>query len=139
MAEMLIFLIFWIISEKYWNCLNLLLNALLTLLEHSEIIKNTIRNVDFLGRYGGEEFMAILPGIYGEEAFILAQRIRKKISSNIIETDKGNLLLTISIGVSTYSTKDKSLEDIILRADQAVYEAKQQGRNKCCSIYSNLK
>ena len=103
-----------------------------------EIIKNTIRNVDFLGRYGGEEFMAILPGIYGEEAFILAERIRKKISSNIIETDKGDLLLTISIGVSTYSTKDKSLEDIILRADQAVYEAKQQGRNKCCSIYRNL-
>lgn len=99
-------------------------------------IKNTIpiRNVDFLGRYGGEEFMTILPQTNGEKAFILAERIRKKVSSNIIKTDKGNILLTISIGVSTYSTKDQSLDDIISRADQALYQAKQQGRNKCCLI-----
>jgi len=95
-------------------------------------IKNSIRNVDFLGRYGGEEFMAILPQTYGEEAFILAERIRTMVANNIIKTDQGNLLLTISIGVSTYSTKDRSLDDMISRADRGVYQAKQQGRNKCC-------
>ncbi|NEQ40085.1 MAG: diguanylate cyclase [Okeania sp. SIO3I5] len=97
-------------------------------------IKNAIRNVDFLGRYGGEEFMAILPETFGEEAFILAERIRKMVASNIIKTDVGNLLLTISIGVSTYYTKDRSLDDMISRADKGVYQAKQQGRNKCCLI-----
>ena len=97
-------------------------------------IKNTIRNVDFLGRYGGEEFMAILPETNGKKALILAEEIRKMVSSNIIKTEKGSILLTISIGVSTYSAKDKSLDDIISRADKAVYQAKQQGRNKCCLI-----
>ncbi|MCL2925173.1 MAG: diguanylate cyclase [Trichodesmium sp. MAG_R04] len=97
-------------------------------------IKNTIRNVDFLGRYGGEEFMAILPETNGKKALILAEEIRKMVSSNIIKTDKGSILLTISIGVSTYSAKDQSLDDMISRADKAVYQAKQQGRNKCCLI-----
>ncbi len=97
-------------------------------------IKNTIRNVDFLGRYGGEEFLAILPETYGEQALILAERIRKMVASNIIETDQGNLRLSISIGVSTYSIKDRSLDDMILRADKGVYQAKQQGRNKCCLV-----
>lgn len=97
-------------------------------------IKNTIRNVDFLGRYGGEEFMAILPETNGKKALILAEEIRKMVSSNIIKTEKGSILLTISIGVSTYSAKDQSLDDIISRADKAVYQAKQQGRNKCCLI-----
>ncbi|MCL2933952.1 MAG: diguanylate cyclase [Trichodesmium sp. MAG_R03] len=97
-------------------------------------IKNTIRNVDFFGRYGGEEFMTILPETNVEKAFILAEQIRKMVSSNIIKTDKGSILLTISIGVSTYSAKDQSLDDIISRADKAVYQAKQQGRNKSCII-----
>ncbi len=97
-------------------------------------IKNTIRSVDFLGRYGGEEFMAILPETYGEQALILAERIRQMVASNIIETDEGNLPLTISIGVSTYSTKDRSLDDMILRADKGVYQAKQKGRNQCCLV-----
>lgn len=73
--------------------------------------------MDFLGWYGGEEFMVILFGIYGEEVFILVEWIRKKIFSNIIEIDKGDFLLIISIGVSIYFIKDKSLEDIILWVD----------------------
>ncbi len=99
-----------------------------------QAIKNTIRNVDILGRYGGEEFMAILPETDAEQAFILAERIRQMVASNILETDQGNLQLTISIGVTTYSTKDQSLDDIISRADKGVYQGKEQGRNKCCLV-----
>ncbi len=97
-------------------------------------INNTIRNVDFLGRYGGEEFMAILPEIYGEQALILAERIREMVASNSIQTDRENIKLTISIGVTAYSIKDQTLDDMILRADKGVYLAKQQGRNRCCLI-----
>ncbi|MGD1806964.1 diguanylate cyclase [Dapis sp. BLCC M126] len=97
-------------------------------------IKNTIRNVDFLGRYGGEEFLAILPETYGEQALTLAERIRQMVASNIIKTDKGNLRLSISIGVTSYSIKDQSLDDMILRADKGVYQAKQEGRNKSCLV-----
>ncbi|MEB3339816.1 diguanylate cyclase [Okeania sp.] len=98
-------------------------------------IQNTIRKVDFLGRYGGEEFIAILPETHGEQALILAERIRKTVANRVIKTDPGNLQLTVSIGVTTYSVNDQSIDDMILRADQGVYQAKQQGRNQCCLVY----
>ena len=97
-------------------------------------IQNTIRNVDFLGRYGGEEFMLILPETDGEQALILAERIRKLVASSIIETEKGNLKLTLSIGITSYDPKDRSLEDMISRADRGVYQAKKLGRNRCCLL-----
>ena len=97
-------------------------------------IKNIIRNVDFLGRYGGEEFMAILPETYGEEALTLAEQIRQMVAINIIETNRESFRLSISIGVTTYSIKDHNLDDMISRADKGLYQAKQQGRNKCCLV-----
>ncbi|MGK7920844.1 MAG: diguanylate cyclase [Trichodesmium sp.] len=106
------------------------------LCEFVKSINNTIRNVDILGRYGGEEFVVILPETNGEEALLLAERIRKIVANNIIKTDQGNLQLTVSIGVSTYSREDKTFDDMISRADQGVYQAKEQGRNQSCLVSS---
>ncbi|MDJ0554105.1 MAG: diguanylate cyclase [Microcoleaceae cyanobacterium MO_207.B10] len=97
-------------------------------------INNIIRNVDSLGRYGGEEFMAILPETNGEQALVLADRIRTMVANNIIETKQGNLSLTLSIGVTSYHPDDTSIDDMISRADQAVYQAKELGRNRCCLL-----
>ena len=81
-----------------------------------------------------EEFMLILPETDGEQALILAEQIRKLVASSIIETKKGNLTLTLSIGITSYDPKDQSLEDMISRADRGVYQAKKLGRNRCCLL-----
>lgn len=91
-------------------------------------IKNTVRENDITGRYGGEEFIVLLPNTDVIEAQMIAERIREAIETQsfIIEHKKVNI--TISIGVSTYS--GQSFEEMIKEADSALYSAKNNGRNK---------
>ncbi|MGB3514597.1 MAG: diguanylate cyclase [Microcoleaceae cyanobacterium] len=97
-------------------------------------INQGIRKVDFLGRYGGEEFIAVLPETNAEQALILAERIRELVASSSIDIEKESLKLTLSIGVTSYHPNDRSIEDMISRADKGVYQAKKLGRNKCCLL-----
>ena len=91
-----------------------------------ELINENVRKMDTAARYGGEELAIIVPESKPKEAVLLAQRIRKKIS----EIKFSGFSVTVSIGVCHSSLDIKSTNDIIDRADKALYEAKQSGKNR---------
>lgn len=99
-----------------------------------ESILNGIRQVDFVGRYGGEEFAVILPEISTDSAWKAAERIRLQIEKMTIFTEQGELKLTVSIGVTTYEREDKIVDQLFKRSDQGLYQAKAEGRNQSCQV-----
>lgn len=88
-----------------------------------------IRTVDIIGRYGGEEFAFVLP-CTGDDAVILAERLRAAIEREPIPTCEGEIPLTVSIGVAVYDGEDPHLAALLGRADLALYDAKRLGRNQ---------
>lgn len=97
----------------------------------SREIKNQLRDYDVAGRYGGEEFVILLPFTKLEEAKMVGERLRKAVASKKIDIskicpDKENISVTISLGVSEY----KGEKDFVENADKALYKAKGSGRNK---------
>ncbi|MFM7352676.1 MAG: GGDEF domain-containing protein, partial [Microcystis aeruginosa] len=101
-----------------------------TLITVAGAIKNCLRQVDSFGRFGGEEFVAILPETNLEDAATTAQRICQVINKLNIEIDRQKVRVTASIGVATFSPEDNNLEAVIERADHAMFAAKNQGRNR---------
>ena len=83
-----------------------------------------------MGRFGGEEFVVMLPETRADEAETIAERLRKIIAATPIQTDEADIMVTASIGVASMTRMHKSVEDIISAADFALYEAKRAGRNK---------
>jgi diguanylate cyclase (GGDEF)-like protein len=97
----------------------------------AKICSRLIRKVDFLGRYGGEEFTILLPETKGQHAFNAAERLRKAVASSGVETPQGRVTVTVSVGVSTIEEgKGTSLESLLDLADRALFTAKQDGRNR---------
>jgi two-component system cell cycle response regulator len=97
----------------------------------AQIIKQSIRSVDFPARYGGEEFAVILPETNGESAFAVAERLRKMVQNYEYPSAKGHLKVTISVGVTQINLEtDRENSHIIERADQALYKSKKEGRNR---------
>ncbi|RKY31792.1 MAG: hypothetical protein DRP74_04080 [Candidatus Omnitrophota bacterium] len=101
--------------------------------EVSKRIKENIRQIDFMSRYGGEEFSVILSETDKELAKAAAERIRKAVHEEEIKVYDENLKVTISIGVSTFPEDGKDSITIIDNADTALYRAKELGRNKVVS------
>ncbi len=96
----------------------------------SEIVAQTIRDVDIFARYGGEEFAIILPQTPLVEARRLAERIRETIEATAIDTgETGVVRITVSVGVSSFPENGRSQEELISSADHALYEAKGSGKN----------
>ena len=91
----------------------------------AEIIVRTCRATDYVGRYGGEEFIVILPETNHAEAFSLAERLRASIEKNCFETSDN---ITISGGVAEYT--GQTPEELIMMADQNHYSAKNSGKNR---------
>ncbi len=98
----------------------------------AETIKMNIRELDLVGRYGGEEFGVLLIETDASTAFFIAQRIRQAVEERNFKAYDENLKVTISAGCSTYSRKLNSTHFIVDAADSALYQAKKQGRNKVC-------
>jgi two-component system cell cycle response regulator len=99
--------------------------------EMARVLKETLRTVDSLGRYGGEEFVAILPHTPPEEAAATAERIRQRVQAHVFWVGTVPLNLTVSVGVATYpSPAVDSPESLVREADRALYRAKQGGRNR---------
>jgi diguanylate cyclase (GGDEF)-like protein len=93
-------------------------------------IKHELRDYDAVGRYGGEEFVALLPNAGANAAMRVAERIRARIEDEPIATDdRVTLHLTGSVGVATYPTHGSELDALIRSADRAMYAAKDAGRN----------
>jgi len=95
--------------------------------EVSKLIKQSIRNIDMAFRYGGDEFSVILPQTSIDGACRVAKRIRKALDSGI---DDNSRLLTCSIGIACWPTDGVMREELIQKADAALYYAKQKGRNR---------
>lgn len=99
------------------------------------LAKGALRSYDFAVRYGGEEFVLILPGTPLEEAMMVAERLRLVIEQHSFDYELARLKVTISMGVSTYPPKRvKTVDDFIREADTALYKAKQEGRNRVVSM-----
>jgi len=92
----------------------------------SQVIRSCVRKVDLPFRYGGDELAALLPQTDGEAAYQIAERIRSKVSK-ISFREKFHL--TVSIGVATYPQDANNPQDLLSKADSALYKAKQKGRN----------
>lgn len=92
--------------------------------------RKIFRKTDIVGRYGGEEFAVILPGAEEDMAKIIAERLRKSIEESAVETDQGTVNYTVSIGISSAKGRDVKIEELLDRADRALYTAKAQGRNR---------
>jgi diguanylate cyclase (GGDEF)-like protein len=93
--------------------------------ELAKLVKNNLRKDDIFGRWGGEEFLILLPHTSYEEALKVVEKLRKIIESH----DFDGLKVTASFGV-TYVKKDDNEESLLQRADEALYEAKNSGRNQ---------
>jgi diguanylate cyclase (GGDEF)-like protein/PAS domain S-box-containing protein len=97
-----------------------------------------LREVDLIGRYGGEEFLIILPVTGAQRAWLLAERIRSSVETFYVAIGNNPVFVTLSIGIAEmgYETQDGSVENLIHRADEAMYRAKRSGRN-CTVIFDS--
>lgn len=91
-------------------------------------LKMSLRDTDLVGRYGGEEFIIVLPNTDEDEAYIVSEKIRQTIESSVsLNEDEP---ITLSLGVATYPDHGLNEEEIIEKADQALYHSKNTGRNR---------
>jgi diguanylate cyclase (GGDEF)-like protein len=101
----------------------------------AKILKEDLRSYDRVGRWGGEEFMLILPDTDLDDAVVVAERIRVKIGEMKITLESGETFsIHISLGVACVSVHGSSLSKLIDSADHAMYQAKQAGRNRVCTF-----
>lgn len=88
-------------------------------------VKSVLRSTDLLGRYGGEEFVLLLPGSTSEEALAIARRLKSAVAQ------EGDALpYTVSIGLATLSSGTGTLDELLAQADRALYQAKEKGRDR---------
>ncbi len=95
----------------------------------TEIILNNTRKSDILGRFGGEEFLLILPNAKLKQAMTLGEKLRQAIQEKVFKIKNNEINITISQGVAQYKKNDIT-ESVIRRADEALFKAKSSGRNK---------
>ena len=100
--------------------------------EFGRILSRTTRETDVVARYGGDEFVVLLPATAGPPAFKLAERIRQAMEAHPIRVENARLSVTSSQGIATYPVNSRihGHEDLIREADKALYQAKQAGRNR---------
>ena len=104
----------------------------------AEIAQNSIRPDDYFARYGGEEFCMLLTATTEKEAFELAERLRLAFSEFTLMLGKDRINVTVSIGVADSNDIGLVFEDLVTAADQALYRAKQKGRNQVVT-YSSMR
>jgi two-component system cell cycle response regulator len=95
-------------------------------------IRKSIRGIDLACRYGGEEFVIVMPETDLHVAGVVAERLRRAIAGEPFAVNKGTMRIgvTISIGLSTLESKGEPIGDVLKRADRALYRAKHDGRNR---------
>ncbi len=101
----------------------------------AKLLQKNLRQTDILARIGGEEFSILLPETPAEAAMIFAERVRLDQSELIITGDwQGEITLSVSIGVSSFLSSDEAFDALFSRADKALYQAKNAGRNTVCYL-----
>lgn len=104
----------------------------IVLREFAKIMKENVRIIDLVGRYGGEEFVIALSDTDKASAVGVAQRIRQSVEEYRFEAYDEIINATVSIGLATYPDDGEDVAQLIDRADQALYKAKEEGRNRVC-------
>jgi len=113
------------INDKYGHAAG---DAALT--HFAKLVAEAHRTEDIVARVGGEEFAVLLPGTDLRDAMAMADQLRTKIGATPLDITGNGLPMTSSFGVAAISKDDKSLEDMVLRADRALYRSKRGGRNQ---------
>jgi diguanylate cyclase (GGDEF)-like protein len=98
--------------------------------EIGKLINDNLRFFDISSRYGGEEFISCLPDTNKQEAFHAAERLRKTIADNVFIHNNKKISITISIGVSQFPNNGLTLEELVRSADEMLYKAKREGKNR---------
>ncbi len=103
----------------------------------AERMKNNLRSFDLVARLGGEEFVAILPDVSPERAYVVAERLRRSIADDPVpcSVEGGFLNITTSVGGAIINNGGHAISSILERADKCLYEAKNSGRN--CTVFEN--
>jgi diguanylate cyclase (GGDEF)-like protein len=97
----------------------------------ARLMREALRTVDSLGRYGGEEFMVILPHTPWEEALKLAERLRQTVADHVFKVSGASVKVTISVGAASYPSETVDSPSALIReADVRLYRAKELGRNR---------
>ena len=106
----------------------------LVLQKIAEISRSVLRDIDIIGRIGGEEFAMLLPHTNLEDSIKVAERLRIEISNGKIVLEKEVLEnFTASFGVVS-AHKNSTIDELLIKVDKALYEAKESGRNRVCSF-----
>lgn len=96
----------------------------------SDILPGEVRTFDLVARYGGDEFVVMLVDSSEEQAYQIAERIREVIANTPVEFDFQAINIQLSLGIASYTDEDEDLKTILRRADNALYQAKQHGKNR---------
>lgn len=106
----------------------------LALQKFGGLVRQTLRDVDAVGRVGGEEFAIVLPQTDSEHALEVAERLCRLTADTEVALDQGRPLhFTVSIGVTTLAGTSSNIDTLLGQADQALYQAKNSGRNRVCA------
>lgn len=93
----------------------------------------TLREIDIVGRLGGEEFAGLLPETNGAQAQEVAERLRQEVERAAVKLEDDSALhFTVSIGLASLQAADADVDSVLKRADAALYRAKHAGRNRVC-------
>jgi len=92
-------------------------------------VLDNLRSTDVLARWGGEEFLLLLPETSLDGALVLLERVRREVAELCVETPNGEIRLTVSIGVAAGRVQE-TMEQVLEHADEALYQAKAQGRDR---------
>ena len=100
----------------------------------ADILNKSCRNFDIIGRVGGEEFCVLLPDCSEERSFQIASRIKENVKKHQFDIGEDRFIqVTVSIGLATYPDKVEVLDELMKQADNALYKAKHEGRNRVCN------
>jgi diguanylate cyclase (GGDEF)-like protein len=103
------------------------------LIHVASLLKESLRQHDIVARFGGEEFIVVLPKTILKNAVVIAERIRRSIEATPLSGTDGKVSLTVSLGIAAIpAIWPESKEELIKCADTALYEAKGKGRNRVC-------
>jgi diguanylate cyclase (GGDEF)-like protein len=100
----------------------------------AHVVRDCVRKIDLAARYGGEEFAIVLEGTDLAGARQLAERIRGEVQKQVFASDKGPFGCTLSLGIAVYPDDGRDGKTIIANADQALYHAKHNGRNRAVAF-----
>lgn len=105
------------------------------MLKHvADLFTSALRQSDIVGRFGGEEFILLLPDTSLDDSAVVVNRLRQKLSASPLAVVDGQIAVTATFGLTEVGRGDQSIEDVIRRADKALYEGKTGGRNRVVPV-----